>query len=63
MKDFILERMKAVAGVVMPGVGALIVKAVEAFTGFDIPTEWELVIISFVTGLGVHQVKNKQPSQ
>lgn len=63
MKDFLLERLKAVAAIVTPMIGAAIIKGVEAGTGFDIPTDWELAFISFLTGIVVHQTPNKSPSQ
>lgn len=58
--DWILQRAKAFAAVATPPITAAVLKGIEAATGFDIPTDWELGIISFVTGAVVHQVPNKK---
>lgn len=66
MGDWFLQRLKAFAAVVVPLLVAAIIKGVEQASGFDIPTEWELSIISVATGLVVHEVPNKPapaPSQ
>ena len=57
--DWVLQRAKAVVGFAIPAVAAALIKAIEQGTGFDIPTEWELGIISAVTGIFVHQTPNK----
>jgi hypothetical protein len=58
--DWFLARMKAWAAVAIPALTATIMKTFEQAMGFDIPTELEVIVISFVTGLVVHQVPNKQ---
>jgi len=60
--DFILARLKAFAAVATPLVVAAIIKGVENASGFDVPTDWEVYIISAVTGLVVHQVPNVTPA-
>lgn len=60
--DWFLQRAKAFAAVAAPLVTAAVLKGVEAASGFDIPNDWELSIISIVTGLTVHQVPNKKPA-
>ena len=61
--DWILQRAKAVAAIFVSGLAPLLISAVEKGTGFDIPSSWELAITAFLTGLVVHQVSNKAPSQ
>lgn len=58
--DWILQRAKAFMGLAVPAIAAALIKAFEQSTGFDVPTDWEVGIISIVTGLVVHQVPNKQ---
>jgi hypothetical protein len=61
--NFFMQRLKAFAAVVAPAIATALIKGAEAATGFDIPNDWELYIISFVTGLVVHQVPNRAPTQ
>lgn len=61
--DFVLSRLKAFAALAVPGITTAIMQAFEQSTGFDIPTSWELLVLSAVTGLVVHQVPNKQISK
>lgn len=57
--DWFLQRAKAFAAVAAPLATAAVLKGVEAATGFDIPNDWELSLISIVSGIVVHQVPNK----
>lgn len=57
--DFILHRMKAWMAALIPAVATAAITATEQSLGFDIPGEWEILVISFLTGLVVHQVPNK----
>lgn len=57
--NFILERMKAWMAALIPAVATAAIKATEQSLGFDIPIEWEVMVIGFLTGLVVHQVPNK----
>ena len=59
MTDFILSRMKAWMATLIPAVTLSIIKSAETAWGFDIPTEIEITIVGFMTGLVVHQVPNK----
>lgn len=59
MWDFIAQRAKAVFALAVPAVTAAVIKAIEQGTGYDMPTEWEIGIISIVTGFFVHQVPNR----
>jgi hypothetical protein len=58
--DWVLQRLKAFAAVATPLIAAAILKGIEQASGFDIPNDWELSIISILTGLVVHQVPNKK---
>jgi hypothetical protein len=58
--DWVLARMKAWVAIAAPMITGAILKSVEQAMGFDIPTEFELMIVAAVTGLFVHQVPNKQ---
>lgn len=57
--DWFLQRMKAWVAIAVPAISATVIKTVEQAMGFDIPGEIEVMIISFLTGLVVHQVPNK----
>lgn len=58
MLAFILARLKAVVALLVPAVTAAIITSIEGGLGIDIPTEIEVAIMSFVTGIFVHQVPN-----
>jgi hypothetical protein len=57
--DWFLARMKAWMAIAVPALATTIMKSFEQAMGFDIPTEIEVIIVSFLTGLVVHQVPNK----
>jgi hypothetical protein len=59
MKDWWLERAKAVVGFLIPGVITAAIKALEMGFGFDLSVENETFIIMAVTSLLVYQVPNK----
>lgn len=65
MWDFIAKRAKMFAAIAAPGVAAVLIKTIEAVTGFDIPTEWETSILglitSFVGASTVYGIANRQP--
>lgn len=58
--DFILQRAKAFVGAVGAGSVPVVIVAFEKSFGFDVPTSWEVWILTAVTGLIVHQVPNKK---
>lgn len=57
--DWFLQRLKAFAAVATPLITAAVLKGVEQATGFDIPNDIEVMVISGATGLVVHQTPNK----
>lgn len=60
MWNWALQRAKAFMGAAAPAVTLAIIKAAEQSFGFDVPTEYEVLITGAVTGIFVHQTPNKQ---
>lgn len=61
--DFVLARLKAFAALAVPGIATAFMQAFEKSTGFDIPSSWELLVLSAITGIIVHQVPNKSAAK
>lgn len=57
--DFFLARLKAFVAIIVPGIATAVISGIEKASGFDIPASWELLILSAVTGIVVHQTPNK----
>ena len=60
MTDWIAARAKMFVALIMPGIVTGLITGIEGVSGFDIPTTWELALISVLVGAGVYQVPNKQ---
>jgi hypothetical protein len=62
MSEFIAKRFKAAAAVLIVGLLPVIVKAIEAGTGFDIPGAWEQSwndwVLALLAGIGVNYTDN-----
>lgn len=63
MPSFIAERAKAFVGLIIAGLVPLILSAIQTSFGFTIPSDWVIAITAALTGIFVHQVPNKAPSQ
>lgn len=63
LSKFVARRLKAATAVLVVGLLPVLIKAIEAGTGFDIPGAWEQNwndwVLAFLAGLGVNYAENQ----